>query len=202
MSRDFWQVELGVRSSWIPASGFDPFSTNNNLTQFSISGTRALLSVGSFSLAAGLLYEAGGKQAQARGATANLTVHRGGAVAEGRVHFGRDVYSFVRLVPQALYTRARLQDASVTAELKQNSWRFGADGTVGGAWNVPRTLGAPTSVPEAWLIGEFGYGWTMSKDTELRPDVAESDPNSKVLLNMGPLALNGIMMRVSAAMTF
>ncbi len=202
MSRDFWQVELGLRSSWIPAAGFDPFSTNNNLSQLSISGTRAFVLPGRFSVAAGLLYEVGSKEAQARGATARLTVYRAGAVGEGRFHVGRDVYTFVRLVPQAVYSNATLQDLSISNELQQHAWRFGVDGTVGGAWNVPRTLGARSSVPEAWLIGEFGYGWTLSRDTELTPDVSESDPNSKVLVNMGPLALNGIMMRVSAAMTF
>jgi len=123
-------------------------------------------------------------------------------IAEGRWHLGRDVYTFVKLVPQVLYSRASLQDDSIAADLKQASWRFGGDGTLGGAWNIPRTLGAAESVPEVWLTGEFGYGWTMSKDTELQPDVDDSDPTSEVVVNMGSLALNGLMMRVSAAMTF
>jgi|GEM_PF-518708 len=201
-SRDFWQVELGMRSMWIRGAGYDPFSTNNNLSEASIGGTRALVLLGPVSIAAGLTYESGSKDAQARGAAAKLSVHRAGAVGEARLHVGRDVYGFFKLVPQAVYTRASLQDDSVAAELVQKKWRFGADTTIGCGWNAPRTLGAPHTTPEVWLTGELGYGWTMTEDVKMSPDVGESDPSHTIVVNTGPLALRGVMMRLGAAITF
>ncbi len=187
---------------WIRGAGYDPFSTNNNLSELSISGTRALVLLGPVSIAAGLTYESGQKAAQARGADAKLSVRRAGAVGEARLHLVRDVYGFFKLVPQAVYTRASLQDDSVAAELVQKKWRLGADATLGGAWNAPRTLGAPHTTREVWLIGEFGYGWAMTQDVAMSPDVGDSDPSHTIVVNTGPLALRGVMMRLAAAITF
>ena len=202
MSRDFWQLQIGSRTSWIASAGLDPFSTNDVFSQLTLSGTRAVYSQGSFSVAAGVLYETGGKDATARGARSELAVKRFGAVAEGRYHLARDVYALVKLVPQGLLTRATLQDDSSTGQLAQTAWQFGLDSTAGAAWNVPRTLGASSSAIELWVVGECGYGWTAGKRIELKPDVSDSDPNANARLDLGKLALNGVMMRLSAAVTF
>ena len=202
MSRDFWQVSFGMRGAWVTDAGYDPFDENNYNTRVSVGGTRALLFAGDISFAPGVLYETGSSMSTARGAESELIVHRLGAVAEGRFHLGRDLYLLVNLVPQAIHTRAYLTDASAPTQLRQRTWRFGADATAGAAWNAPRTLGARNQIPQFWVIGELGYGWTMSKDLELRPDLPSDDPQADEMLNLGPMALNGVIMRLRVAMTF
>lgn len=202
MSRDFWQVHLGARVSWIPNDGYNPFDENDVSGQLSIGGSRAWVLGTQFSFAPGVLWEVGTVSSKARGADSELTVHRLGAVAEGRFHLVRDVYLLAKLIPHAVHTRAYLNDASFPDQLQQRTWRFGMDASAGAAWNVPRTLGARNALPQFWLVGECGYGWTMSKDLVLKPDVDEDDPRARTELDLGPMALRGVMMRVSAAMTF
>lgn len=202
MSRDFWQVYAGVRTSWITEEQFDPFEDKDVFSNVSVGASRALVLSPMFSFAPGLLYETGTVKSEARGADSELIVHRLGGVAEGRWHAGRDLYVLAKLVPQAIHTRAYLSEASSPEQLQQKTWRFGLDATAGAAWNFPRSLGAPNAVPQFWLVGEFGYGWAMSKDLELSPDVDEDDPQARMRLDLGPMALRGVMMRVNVALTF
>jgi len=202
MSRDFWQVHLGMRMGWVRSDAYDPFDDNDIFSQVSVGATRALVLTDSISFAPGLVWEYGQVEQEARGATSELAVHRLGAVAEGRYHLGRDVYVLAKLVPQAVHTRAYLDERSSTDQLQQKAWRFGVDATAGAAWNLPRTLGSANVVPQFWLVGEAGYGWSMSQDLELSPDVDEDDPRAATTLDLGSLAMRGVMMRVSVAMTF
>jgi len=202
MSKDFWQVYGGVRTSWIPSEGYNPFDDNDIFNQLSIGASRALVLGPQLSFAPGVMWEFGAVDAEARGARSELIVHRLGAVAEGRLHLGRDVYILAKVVPQAVHTRAYLSDDSSPAQLQQKTWRFGADATAGAAWNIPRTMGSPNVIPQFWLVGEVGYGWTMGKDLELTPDVDEDDPQARMKLNLGSMDLSGVMMRVNVAMTF
>jgi hypothetical protein len=202
MSRDFWQLHLGVRVTWVGSEGYDPFAERDALPQLSLGATRALLVAGNLSLSAGVAWDFSESSSTARGADSELVVHSLGPIAEGRYHVGRDVYALVRVVPHAIHTRARLDDASSPAQLRQNTWNFGLDTTAGAAWNFPRTLGGRNVVPQFWLIGEAGYGWTPGKDLELQPDVDDDDPQARMQLNLGPLALRGFMTRLSVGMTF
>lgn len=202
MSRDFWQVHAGVRTTWIGNEAYNVFDENDGFSQLSIGGSRAFVLSDQLSFAPGLLWEFGALESEARGARSELLVHRIGGVAEGRFHIGRDLYALAKLVPHAVHTRAYLHEASSPETLQQRTWSFGLDATAGAAWNAPRSLGAPDVVPQFWLVGELGYGWTLSKDLELKPDVDEDDPRARMNLNLGPMDLRGIMMRVNVAMTF
>ncbi len=202
LSRNFWMLSLGVRNSWIRDAGYDPFSTNDSLTQVSLHATRTLVVSGNVSIAAGLVWEGGGSDATARGARSSLSVNRFGGIGEIRYHFHRDLYALFKFVPHAIYASAKLEEASAPANLIQKDWRFGADLTAGAAWNFPRTLGAGPTVPEFWLAGEFGYGFTTRNDLLLKPDLDESDPRSTTRMGLGSLSLSGLLMRATVAMTF
>ncbi len=202
MSRDFWQVHLGVRVGWVTSEGYDPFSENDGFSQVSMGATRAFVLSDSISFAPGLLWEYGNAASKARNAPTELSVHRLGAVAEGRLHLDRDLYVLAKLVPQAVYTGASIEEDSATAVLVRNAWRFGVDATAGAAWNFPRTLGVDDVVPQFWVVGEFGYGWSMNQDLAFSPDVDEDDPRASTTLDLGMLSMRGMMMRISVAMTF
>src|SRR4029077_16623470 len=97
-----WRLETGYRGSFVPSAGFDPFSTNDFLPQFSLSASRTLFSQGPFSFAAGLAWDYGASSARARGDATSLTMHRLTAPLEGRLHFVPWGYAFVRAAPGAL----------------------------------------------------------------------------------------------------
>jgi len=200
--KDFWQVHLGVRVGWVTSEGYDPFSENDGFSQVSMGATRAFVLSDSISFAPGLLWEYGNAASKARNAPTELSVHRLGAVAEGRLHLDRDLYVLAKLVPQAVYTGASIEEDSATAVLVRNAWRFGVDATAGAAWNFPRTLGVDDVVPQFWVVGEFGYGWSMNQDLAFSPDVDEDDPRASTTLDLGMLSMRGMMMRISVAMTF
>jgi len=202
MSRNFWQVYAGVRNTWVPNDAYDPFDDNDGFAQSVIGGSRALVLAPKWSVAPGVQWEFGSVANEARGAESEIFVHRLGAVAEGRYHVGRDLYVLAKLVPHAIHSRAYLSDGSSPDQLQQRTWWFGVDATAGAAWNFPRTFGSRNSIPQFWLVGEFGYGWTMDKGLVLSPDVADDDPRARMELDLGPLNLSGLMMRVNVAMTF
>ncbi len=202
MSRDFWQIYLGVRTSWVPNEAYNAFDTNDIISFATIGASRAILLSKRLSIAPGVVYESGAQRAKARGADAKLRAHRFGGVAEGRYQLGRDVYVLAKLIPQAIHTRSYLDDESWPATLQKRTWQLGLDASAGAAWNIPRTLGATNRYPQFWLVAETGYGWTMGKDLELSPDVDSDDPQARIKLDMGKLDLSGIMMRISVAGTF
>lgn len=202
LSRDFWQVGLGVRTSWVKDAGFDPFATTDTLTHGSLFATRTLLVMSNASLAAGLSFESGGRTAAARGQPTSLTAIRPGAVVEGRYHLDRDLYVGLRLVPQAIYTSLKMEEPSSPAQLVQTDWRFGLDTTAQVGWNFLRMMGVGPMAPEYWLLAECGYGFTQRKDVVLKPDIDSNDPRSKEALGLGQMGMSGVMMRVAFAVTF
>lgn len=202
LSKDFWQIGLGLRHSWVRDSGFDPYATNDSLLHGSVFATRSLFVRSNFGVGAGLIFEAGGRSAQARGAEASLSVYRPGAILEARYNVVRNLYLGVRLVPQAVYTELRLQEASAPATMGQNDWRFGLDATAHVGWNVLRMLGVRATIPEWWLLADVGYGYTQRKEMSLKPQLDDSDPRSNERLNLGKMATSGLMMRVALAVHF
>jgi len=200
LSRDFWQLTFGVRNSWIGNEGFDPFATTDSLTQVSIGGTRALFVLGDLSFAAGVMLEGGSRHATARGAESSIYVLRPGAVLEGRYHLHRDLYASLKVVPHAARVSTSIEELSAAGTLEQVDWRFGMDASAGVAWNFVSTMGGKT-VPGWWLWTDVGYGFTQSKDIVLKSD-SDDTIASKQQLGLGPLALNGVLLRVGVALTF
>jgi hypothetical protein len=86
---EMWRLEMGYRGSFVTSPGFDPFSTNDFLPQFSISASRTVVASGPVSFAAGLAWDYGSSGATARGDATSLSTHRLTVPLEGRVHFAR-----------------------------------------------------------------------------------------------------------------
>ncbi len=199
---EFWQAFIGGRGTWISDAGLDPFSKANFLPSFTLGGTRTLLTRAPLSLAVGLLWDRTLSESTARGAPSSLVLDRLGGLAEGRYHIVPSVYTFARLNPYALGSEAILEEDSAPARLKDNSWRFGFDVSAGAAWNIPRTFGARATMPMWWLVVDGGYAWAQSKHLALHPELDDSDPRSKIALNLGAFAPRGAFFRVSVAASF
>src|SRR5438477_13053460 len=80
----FWQGQLGVRSTFVSDPGFDPFSKDNELTQFSLGVARTVWEEDRLSFAPGIIWDYGWRTATARGQDTSLSSHRLALALEGR----------------------------------------------------------------------------------------------------------------------
>jgi len=209
-SNVFWRAGIASRVSWINSAGFDAFahdgsgferfSTNRTLVNFHLSLDRTVIERKNFTIAAGGVWEFGSKSSEARGADSKILVHRLGVSIEPRFHFRSDLYFFGRVVPQAIYTRASLQESSLGKELRSNTWGFGTDISAGASWNFFRTFGVRASV--VWLSAELGYGITTNQTLDMKADYPSSDPRSQISLPLGDLSLRGPFLRTGVGATF
>lgn len=196
-----WRLEMGYRGSFVPSAGFDPFSTNDFLPQFSISASRTLLSRGAFSFAPGLAWDYGASSATARGDATSLAMHRLTVPLEGRVHFVPWGYAFLRAAPGVVALAAEVDDSSSAANLIKNRWLFATDVSAGFAWLVWPQRGAG-HVPRLWLQADGGYGWVASERLDLSPALASGDARAVSGVDLGGVAMSGAFFRAAAAVSF
>jgi hypothetical protein len=199
---EMWRLEVGYRGSYVPAAGFDPFSTNNALPQFSLAASRTLFALGRLSLALGVSWDVGGSSATARGDQASLGIQRLEVPIELRAHLGRLGYLFVRGAPGAVSEHASVQDDSSAATLSKTTWSFATDLSAGFAFLIfPQAREVPRTV-HFWLQADGGYGWVASQRLNLGPDLASSDGRIASGIDLGTLDLSGGFFRVALAASY
>jgi hypothetical protein len=198
-----WQVSAGGRGSLYRGAGYDPFSTNDVLPQFSTAVTWSLprRAESAFSSAAGVIGELGQSSAQARGADADLSVTRVGLILEERFspsRWGRWGYAFARVSPGWMAVEAKLSDPASPAALRSSSSSFALDASLGLAANLnPGARGVGF-----WLVGDGGYGWAPSNELVLTPALASADAAKAGATSLGTLAPRGAFFRAGVALSF
>lgn len=198
-----WEATLGVRTAFITDSGFDPYATDNALTQVSLGGGRTVLAEGRFSLAVLALWDYGQRQSSARGERTQLDVHRISLGPEIRYHVIPRFFVFARTSPSAVYTDAQLDESVTAVNVYSHKWAAGFDATAGAAFEVIGKRSGESRKPRFWVIGDGGYTWAAPVDMNLKPAPDNSSAPQRVASVPFPtLVLRGPMFRVSAAMTF
>ena len=198
-----WEATAGVRTAFITDGGFDPYATDNALTQVSLGGGRTLLAEGRFSLAVMALWDYGQRQGTARGERTQLDVHRLSLGPEIRYHVIPRFFVFVRASPSAIYTDAQLDEAVTAVNVYSHKWAAGFDATAGAAFEVFGKRSGESKKPRFWVVGDGGYSWAAPVDVNLRPaSDSTSAPERVAAVPFPALRLRGPMFRVSAAMTF
>jgi hypothetical protein len=195
-----WELAAGVRTAFISDRGYDPFSTNDALVGFALSGTRLVVTDGRLSLAAGLGLDLGGSSASARGVPSTLSLTRVSAVAEGRYQPWQRFYFFGRLAPGLLHGSATLDDHSSpnASALGDGFDVFSVDAAAGGAF----CLGALGSARVgAWLVADGGYGWAPSHHLILAPSL-NGDQSKAGTLDLGSVAPRGGFFRIALALGY
>ncbi|HLK93455.1 MAG TPA: hypothetical protein VKZ18_26430 [Polyangia bacterium] len=195
-----WEVEAGVRTMYVKSAGYDPFSTDDALAQFSLAGTRALLRRGGLALVAGVGLDVGGSSATARGAPSSLTLTRVSALVEGRYQPAARLYLFARLAPGLLHGAASIDDVSTpgASSLSTSFDAFSLDAGGGAAL----CFGDVGSIHlGAWLVADGGYGWVAAQDLVLAPSLG-SDQSKAGALDLGTLAPRGGFFRLSLALSY
>jgi hypothetical protein len=197
-----WRLEVGYRGSFVPDSGYDAFSTNNSLPEFSVAATRTLFTARPISFAAGLAWDFGSSSATDRGDHAWLGIQRLTVPLEGRAHFGVWGYAFLRAAPGALSLHSEVDDAAAPAALSKTTWLFATDLSAGYAFLAwPRTGPAPRQV-NLWLQADGGYSWVAQERLDLGPTLASGDARIASGIDLGTLSLSGPFFRVAAAASF
>jgi hypothetical protein len=190
----------GVRTTLVRSDGYDPFSTNDALTQFSVSMERVVVRRDAFVFAAGIVTDYGLASAHARRAESELQAWRLGALAEGRYQRWQGGYGFVRFAPAALGMTARLTDSSTPGggRLEDNFWLASGDLSGGAA---VRVTPAPTPLA-VWLRAEGGYSWAASHHLMLAPEAAPQDQAKLAPVDLGTISPRGAFFRFSIALAY
>jgi hypothetical protein len=197
-----WRLEVGYRGSFVPNAGYDPFSTNDFLPQFSLAATRTLFAGHHVSFATGLAWDVGSSSATDRGDQASIGVQRLTVPLEGRVHFGVWGYAFLRGAPGAVSLHTEVDDPSAPATLSKTQWLFATDVSAGYAWLAwPRTR-EPAQPARLWLQADGGYGWVAQERVDLGPKLASGDARVASGVDLGTISLSGPFFRVAAAASF
>jgi hypothetical protein len=197
-----WRLEVGYRGSFVPNSGYDAFSTNDSLPEFSVAATRTLFTAHPVSFAAGLAWDFGSSSATDRGDHAWLGIQRLTVPLEGRAHFGVWGYAFLRAAPGALSLHSEIDDAAAPAALSKTTWLFATDLSAGYAFLAwPRTGPAPRQV-NLWLQADGGYSWVAQERLDLGPALASGDARIASGVDLGTISLSGPFFRVAAAASF
>ncbi len=197
-----WRVEMGYRGSFIPSAGYDAFSTNDFLPQFSLAATRTLFAGSHVSFATGLAWDFGSSSATDRGDHASLGFNRLTVPLEGRAHFGVWGYAFLRGAPGVVSLHTAVDDASAPAPLSKTQWLFATDVSAGYAFLAwPRTREA-AQMPHLWLQADGGYGWVAQERLDLGPALASGDARVVSGIDLGTISMSGPFFRVQAAASF
>jgi hypothetical protein len=190
------RVELGYRGSFVTNAGYNPFSSNDYLPQFSLLVSRTVYVAHPFAFATGLAWDYAGGGDFARGSPSALTLGRVTVPLEGRLHFGDWGYAFARVSPGVAFVRAEIDDPSAPAPLAKERWLFATDVSAGYAFPLLPRRAASTRTARAWLQADGGYGWVANERLDLTPGGGASG------VDLGTLALNGAFFRIAVAASY
>jgi hypothetical protein len=198
-----FMLGVGGRSMLVKDSGFDPFADSDGFAQFSAQLERTLFMQGNLSLAAMFGWDYGLRSSDVRGSATQLEVHRLALGPELRYHVIPRLFGFVRVAPALLDEHASLDDSLAGGSRISNNWVFGADATVGGAFELFGKRNGASHKPRFWVVAEGGYSWAapgdLAFDDTANPDAA---PVRMAGVSLGALSLSGPMFRVGAAVSF
>jgi hypothetical protein len=200
--QSFWQGELGVRSTFVSDPGFDPFSSDNALTQLSLGVARTLWAEDRVSFAPGVIWDYGWRAATARGQDTSISSHRLALALEGRYHLFPFLYGLVRVTPGAVHQSVEVDDSLSPAPFVAKSWAFALDASAGAAFLLGPQHEDSASPVRWWLAAEGGYSYAGSTSLMMHPDLAEGDPRRTGDLDLGTLAMRGAFFRIYGSVTY
>lgn len=198
------RLAMGPRVSYIRTSGFDAYAKDDVLAQWSLEGTLTLLEGARTSLAVGLGYDVGARNATSRGLETSFTLHRLSVPIEGRAHLRPWVYLFARVAPGAGLGLVRAKDPGAPSDLKGTVGFASGDLSAGASF-----LFGPHSHPSRrmvriWGTPELGYGVTTRPRVSVSPSGRDPEDvlGADAPTNLGALAVSGFFFRLSLAATF
>jgi hypothetical protein len=196
-----WFGSIGVRTTYVTHTGFDPFATNDALIQGSLELSRRLWKQSALSVAAGIELDFGSRTATARGEETELDTWRLTVGPELRWNLIPQLFLYAQPAVGVSRSSARLADGTSGTDLHARSWDLALDGAAGAAfafWDLRNR----SSDLRFWVVGEGGYAWTDGSELSLSPDEGSAAPERTEPLDFGELALRGPYFKVAVAASF
>jgi hypothetical protein len=199
-----FRVDAGVRANRLTHEGYDPFSKNDAFIQGSLGASRTFFAEGPLSVAGVFFWDYGNEESTARLAKTSLDVHRLTLGPELRYHVLPFAFVFARVMPGAMYRAASLDDSIVGFKRYSREWSFALDASLGGAVEIWGMQNPDSKRARFWAVAEAGYGYATGADLSFSPsdDDAKQAPQRLEAVDLGDLAVRGLMLRVSAALSF
>lgn len=194
-----WNVNVGYRLTVVTSAGFDPFATNDALSQATLSLGRVFHRQDAISVAGVFTFDVGGRDATARGEATSMSALSFALGPEGRYQVAPQARLHLRpsFVVSRLYTS--IDESSSQATLHANDWLFGFEAVAGGSIEV----GEVADDVGFSLLAEAGYAWTTAGSLRFQPDGDDgAAPLRSEPLDLGELALRGATFRIAASFTF
>jgi hypothetical protein len=195
------RLDLGLRTQFIKSAGFDPFSENDVLHQFTTNASFVFWTRERLSVAAVLGFDYGASSARARSSQASLDVRRFLIAPEARYHVLRVLAVTAKVGPTLTREEVTLS-GGLDTDLSKTAWRFGFDATAGAALELWGYASGASHKPRLWVTAEGGYGWAAPNRLSLRPVDAGEAPQRLSPLELGDLSLGGPLFRITAALSF
>jgi hypothetical protein len=204
---DRLRVNVGYRVNYVPSGGYDAFSTNNDLPQFSIDATYPVYHQGRFVFGVGAGWDVGGSSATFRGFDASLTAHRLYVPLEAQWHVAPWLFAFGKVSPgaAAMFTKVtELPPGTALQKLDGSAWAFAVDASVGASILMgPRKGLDKRGAPHFWVTPEVGYALATNAPIKESYNRAERDVlGSDESVRLQSLALSGFFWRASMGVTF
>lgn len=198
----YFRFGLGSRIGYVPSSGLDPFSKTDTLGQISLEVSRTLVARGNGSLAIGLDWDVGNREATARGVTSSIVVHRFLVPIEGRYHVFPWLYGFAKVAPGASALAMSVKDTNNPTELTDLRPGFALDASAGASFLLIGHGAADRKHARLWASPELGYGWTTSSRPKLTTDTREDVLGREEGASLGPIAIRGFFFRIGVGLTY
>lgn len=200
---DVIRVNAGLRVGYVATRGFDTFSSNDVLAQFSVDATYPLLTRGKLVLGAGLGWDIGGRSATTRGFDSQLTAHRFYVPLEARYHIVPSLYAFGKVAPGAAAMLTSITESGTGNKLDATGWAFSGDVSAGVSALIAARTNMERREPRVWITPEVGYGFTTTSTLSASigredKDMLGSDEDTR----LRGLALSGFFWRASVGGTF
>lgn len=198
-SRPEFNISAGARGMIMPSRGFDPYASNNFMLQGSVGLGLTVARLGNASILLFAEYDAGSRDATARGESASLTLHRLSGGAETRYQLGRRFFLAARVAPAAMYLHGSINDATIDRPLVSNAWTWGLDVSGGGGLLLGSTgeRGA-----KFHLTLDFGYTFAGESQMSYAPAASDDDPRKYGSVMLPAMKPAGATSRLGLAVAF
>ncbi len=195
------QVALGRRYDFVTHDGYDPYSNDNVLGQFTVQAKHVLLAGGPWSLAVTAGWDFGGSDSTVRGQATELSMYRLSAGGEARYHLLPWAFAFGRVAPGLLSVSTTLNSGSAGVELQDQAYGFSLDSTLGLQVALFGRRGASERGVRLWGVVEGGYSLASKQEVRLSP-VDDAGPERVAEQRLPDVAVGGATLQASLALTF
>ena len=194
---------IGFRNDFVRDERFDMFASNDAFPAFSLGVGGAVLSAGNLSLAGVLFWETAGREADARGDSTDLRVHRLELGPELRYHVHYRSYGFTRLGLGAQYSKAVMRNQLARTEFAAKDWVFSSELTGGIAVQFFGKASGEGQTPRGWFVAEGGYALSSEASLEFEPTEEPSGaPERSQNRDFGTLSFRAPLFRLAVAASY